>query len=252
MNFKQFGDKHNKIIILIHGSFTTWEMWAKIAQALGEDYCVIIPVLGGHDTEQASSFLSIPQQAEAISDYIIKNFGKDVFAVIGFSLGGSIATELLAQGRLHICKVVIDAGVLSPFTPMFCSLSAAVITRVLLGMKKGKRKFKPMIAHIFSSDAAEYAYNVAINMTKQDCKNVFSSCFGYKIPDKLTDTDADVTYWYGTRENSFAKKSAGNIAAALPNVLVKIFKDMHHGELIERYPDKYIEELKDFWEKDKE
>ena len=97
MNFKTYGKKDNKAIILIHGAFVSWKMWSGYIETFKQEYFVIVPILDGHDVENKSIFTTIQKSASDIADYVCKTYGKNVFAVIGISLGGVIATEVLIQ-----------------------------------------------------------------------------------------------------------------------------------------------------------
>ena len=102
MLFKEFGNKQNKSIILIHGYGISWRMWKPQIDVLSNDYYVIVPVLDGHDIENNSTFTTVEKAAADISDYVLQTYGKHVFAICGASLGATIVVEIIAQNRLEI------------------------------------------------------------------------------------------------------------------------------------------------------
>ena len=107
MTFETYGEKDNKAIILIHGAFVSWKMWSEYIETFKQDYFVIVPILDGHDEENKSTFTTIQKSASDIADYVCKTHGKNALAVIGSSLGGVIATEILVQEKLNIKKALL-------------------------------------------------------------------------------------------------------------------------------------------------
>ncbi|MCB2340407.1 alpha/beta fold hydrolase [Clostridium estertheticum] len=59
MLFREFGNKNNKAIILIHGYGISWRMWKSQIEVFSKDYFVIVPVLDGHDTGNNSTFTTV-------------------------------------------------------------------------------------------------------------------------------------------------------------------------------------------------
>lgn len=250
MNFKEFGNANNKIIVLIHGSFTTWEMWHAQIEAFRQNYFLVVPILNGHDLEIRSEFLSIQQEASEITDYINIKYGTEIFAVIGSSLGGTIALEMLGQNKLSIKKVIIDGGFLAPMKPWLCRLSAGMMAGIMGKIKKGNKFLIKLLTNSLPKDIADTLLRLVTNMSDSSSKNIFLSCYRYEIPNKISTEFTDVAFWYGAKENSFTKKSAKNIASKLPTVKVKKFDNLGHGELITKNADVHIKEVKNFFAND--
>ena len=53
MRFKEYGQKKNPAVVLIHPEFTRWDFFKKVIPVLAENYFVIVPVLPGYDEEKA-------------------------------------------------------------------------------------------------------------------------------------------------------------------------------------------------------
>lgn len=88
MRILEFGDRHNEKIILIHGLNIPWQMWNKQIEIYSSKYHVIVPALSGHDAESEAEFVSVEYEANQIRDYYVKNYGGNVYMVIGMSMGG--------------------------------------------------------------------------------------------------------------------------------------------------------------------
>ncbi|HOC34921.1 MAG TPA: alpha/beta hydrolase, partial [Ruminococcus flavefaciens] len=48
MNYKEFGKDNPKTIILLHGGGLSWWNYREEAEALKNEYHVVIPILDGH------------------------------------------------------------------------------------------------------------------------------------------------------------------------------------------------------------
>lgn len=114
MRFHTFGSSENKIMILIHGVLTPWQIWQEQIDYFSQKYFVIVPALDGHIEEEASEYKSVSDEADKIVDYVLENYGKGVDAVCGLSMGGVIAYKIFEGGRLNIKNLVIDGGPLAP------------------------------------------------------------------------------------------------------------------------------------------
>lgn len=248
MQFKEFGNKNNKAIILIHGNGISWRMWQPQINAFSKDYFVIVPVLDGHDIENNSTFTTVEKAATDIIDYVIQTYGKQVFAICGASLGATIATDILAQNRLEIDKAIIDAGPVVPMNPFLLNLSVNYRISQAHSMKKGSRLLKYLLSRTFyPPEMVADVFRIGANMTDESCRNVHLSVFRYTLPPSIADTQTAIAYWYGSKEALLGKKYAKRMLSIVPSVKIKIFKGLDHGELCIGNPELYINEMTEFF-----
>ena len=80
MKILEFGDKSKRKIILIHGFQSPWQVWEKYIEYFKNDFHIIVPVMSGHNQEKVEEFVSFEDDAKQIEDFVISNYGKDVFA----------------------------------------------------------------------------------------------------------------------------------------------------------------------------
>ena len=85
MLFHTFGDQNNKVILLIHGVLTPWQIWEDAASYFSMDYYVVIPELDGHTEDITSRFLSVESEAEQIREYMLQKFNGKIHALCGLS-----------------------------------------------------------------------------------------------------------------------------------------------------------------------
>jgi len=247
MIFKEFGNKKNKAIILIHGYGISWRMWKLQIDVFSKDYFVIVPVLDGHDTENNSTFTTVEKAAADIIDYVIQIYGKHVFAICGSSLGATIVVDILAQNRLEVDKAIVDAGPIVPMNKFLLNLSVNYRIRQAHSMKKGSRLLKHVLSRTFyPQEMVDEVFRIGAIMTDESCRNAHLSVFRYSLQNSIADTKTDIAYWYGSKEAWLGKKYAKCILSKLPSVKIKIFKGFDHGELCIGNPDLYIKEVTEF------
>jgi pimeloyl-ACP methyl ester carboxylesterase len=89
MIFREFGDKTQPTIILLHGGGLSWWAFTDIIPLLKDKYHVVTPVIDGHGDDGKTTFMSIQESAQKIVQYIDANFKGNVLALCGLSLGGA-------------------------------------------------------------------------------------------------------------------------------------------------------------------
>ena len=77
-------------------------------------YFVIVPALDGHIEEEASEYISVDDEAKKITSYVLDNYGEDIFAICGLSMGGAITYKIFESRRLNIQNVIMDGAPLLP------------------------------------------------------------------------------------------------------------------------------------------
>lgn len=250
MYFLEFGNKDNKAIILIHGFANSWKMWTTQIDVFSKDYFVIVPVLDGHDIESNSTFTTVEKAAADISNYVIQTYGNHIFAICGASLGATIGISILAQSQLKVDKAIIDGGPVVPMNKL--ALYFAIKLRIdhIHKAKKGSKSFRNKFIRTFgySEELVDDIMKILANMTKETCRNLHLSVFGYSLPASIAQVKTDIAYWYGSKEAIFGKKYAQAILAKIPNAKIKVFDGFNHGELCMRTPNIYINEATKFLE----
>jgi len=249
MRFLAFGNKNNKAIILIHGYGISWKMWTHHIDVFIKDYFVIVPILDGHDTEYSSTFTTVEKAATDIIDYVIKIYGKHIFAICGTSLGATIAIAILAQDQLKVHKAIIDGGPVAPMNQLLLKLSIKIRIKQAHKIKKGNKLVRYMLSRtFFTNDMIDEIMKIGATITDESCINLHLSAFRYSLPSSIANIKTDITYWYGSKEAMFGKKYAKAILKILPNATIKIFKGFRHGELCIGNPRLYTKHATEFFE----
>ena len=250
MKFLEFGNAENKKIMLIHGFQVPWQVWEPQIDYFSQKYYVIVPILDGHNPIEKSTFASVQKEAKDIEKYYIEQYGDQIFAICGMSMGGSIAAALWANGKLHMDKLFLDGAPLVRHNKMltvlltnqYISLTHKTRQRDVNTLDMCEKTFIPkqyMQCFLEMMDA----------MSDETIKNGVTSVGQFQLPNHLKWDNIDVIYYHGTTLNEMvAKKSAKFLKKHYPLAKVVCLKGYSHGELVLRHPEQYIKLLEQFLE----
>ena len=111
MRFKEYGQKKNPAVVLIHPEFTRWDFFKKVIPVLAENYFVIVPVLPGYDEKRPKSvFVSVEKTASDVEKWIVFDDIDTVECIYGCSLGGAVAARIAADGKIKVKHVILDGA----------------------------------------------------------------------------------------------------------------------------------------------
>ena len=105
MRFQEYGTDRKNTILLLHGGGLSWWNYREAAQLLQGEYHILLPILDGHAGSDRP-FTTIEENASEIVSYIDERLGGSVSLIVGLSLGGQVALEMLSQ-RKDICSLAL-------------------------------------------------------------------------------------------------------------------------------------------------
>ncbi len=245
MNFLLCGSRSAPTVLLIHGMASTAKLcYGELARLLGKRYRIIMACLDGHDPYSFSEFKSIEKCCEGIESYIRKRFDGKVFAVSGVMLGADIALELLARGNISFEKLHLDTPCCAGFgitKPVYSALFGKGISY----MGKGHRLPEIALDKAFGKGTRDCCRLIYGGMTEESVKNVCSEFFGYKLPKDMKSFEGSAAVWCGSTEKK-PQASAHLLEKYMPELGVRVFKDLGHGELLREHCRGYARELQKF------
>lgn len=245
MDILEFGNKENKKIILIHGFQSPYQVWDEYIKYYEKDYHIIVPILPGHNPKKKEEFISFKECAKEIEDYLISNYGNDVYAIFGMSMGGVLAATIWQNKRLNIEKVIFDG---SPLVSYNIFIKKFMIKFYIDITHKSQRReqitLEQAVNNIITKDKLKFLLHVLDNMSDDTIVNYINDIGNFKL---LKNTDAKNTkiyYYYGTKSNEmFAKKTAKYIKKHYHNSNAICFKGKGHCENSLLNPNEMIKEL---------
>lgn len=240
MNFLCFGDKSNKSILFIHGMASTAMLcYSPILKHL-LDYYVILAEVDGH-SEQTDELVSLKENCDEIESYIINNLFGNLYCLSGFSMGATMAVEIIARGNINVTKAHLDAAFLTKIGLM-TGLYEYVFCKAIERIKNGKSIPKFMMDAVMGKDNNSVAEMLYPNITSVAIKNACEFVYKYSIPEKITDYKGTVLFWRGSNEK-YPRKSAALLKKYLPDLIDVEIEHMGHGQYLHEHSDEYASKL---------
>ena len=246
MNFITFGNRNNKSILFIHGLASTADLCFKALLPYLQDYFVIFCELDGHYGTNPKDLTSMEETIDSIESYILNELKGSVYGLCGFSMGGTIAVELIGRGNISASKVLLDAAITAELglmaTPLTC---AFIIGTSRIKNKKSIPKF--LLDKIMGKDNLSVIEMIYPKISKNTIKNACKYIYHYKVPENLSKFSNPVMFWRGSEE-PIPAKSEKILREYLPQMKTEVFEGMGHGQFLHDHPQEYAEKLKIFLE----
>lgn len=237
MTLVEFGQHNTATLLLLHGGGLSWWNYREAAKHLAENFHVMLPVLDGHGGSDAS-FVSIEESASRLIACIDANFGGQVTAIGGLSLGGQIALEMLSQ-RSTICQyALIESALVKPMKLTHALIGPAFGMSYGLVKQKWFAKLQSAYLGIPKALFQDY-YRDTCRIPKADMIAFLEANSAYTIKPALSKTKAKVKILAGAREQKNIRDSAKLLHAALPGSDLELLPGLRHGELSLCHPEHY-------------
>ena len=246
MKFITFGNRNNKSILFIHGLASTADLCFKALLPYLQDYFVIFCELDGHYGTNPKDLTSMEETIDSIESYILNELKGSVYGLCGFSMGGTIAVELIGRGNISASKVLLDAAITTELGLMARPLTCAFI----IGTSRIKNK-KPipkfLLDKIMGKDNLSVIEMIYPQISKNTIKNACKFMYHYKVPENLSKFSNPIMFWRGSEE-PIPAKSEKILREYLPQMKTEVFEWMGHGQFLHDHPKEYAEKLKIFLE----
>ncbi len=182
----------------------------------------------------------------ALESYILNEMGGSIYGLCGFSIGATIAVELIGRGNVSASKVLLDAAITAELGFMAMPFTYAFI----IGTSRIKNK-KPIpkfiLDKIMGKDNLSVIEMMYPKIPKNTIKNACKFIYHYKVPDNLSKFSNPVLFWRGSEE-PIPEKSENILRENLPQMETEVFEGMGHGQFLHEHPKEYAEKLKIFLE----
>lgn len=149
MKIYEYGEENPECILLIHPSLVTWDYFENVIPLLEEHYHLLIPAIPGYDLKDDSQFSTVEKVASQLADELLQKGIREVKAIYGCSMGGSIVLRMAADGKLKAQHYVMDGGITPYQLPWI--LTRLIALRDFGMMALGKLGGERLIVKAFSS-----------------------------------------------------------------------------------------------------
>ncbi|WMJ87566.1 alpha/beta fold hydrolase [Anaerocolumna sp. MB42-C2] len=246
MIFKETGHNAFPTMIFLHGGgLSDWSL-KPIVDEFKNNFHVITPIIDGHGEAATETFTNITDSAEKLIHYIDTQCNGRVFAIAGLSIGAQIVTEVIFQRDDITQYAIIESALVYPIKGI---TNITVPTyQMFYGLVK-QRWFSKLQAKSLCvpSNMFEIYYQDSMKMSKQSLINMTLSNGSYDLKEPISNTKTKVLIIVGEKEISVMKKSAQKIHKNIPGSELYTAPGMKHGEISLKYPQKYIELLKNLF-----
>ena len=244
MNFTCYGEKSKKSILFIHGLGSTAELCFKPLLPYLDDYYVIFCELDGHCLSNTNDLLSMEKTIEDIEAYVLGEFYGKLYGLCGFSMGGTLAIDLISRGNIRVEKVLVDAPITVELGFMGLLYTYAFIIGTNM-IKKGKKIPKILLDKVAGKDNTSIIEMMYPQISKTTIKNVCKYIYHYKLSENLGKYTKPLLFLRGSDE-PIPAKSQKNLKKYLPQMTVEVFEGLGHGQFLNEHPKEYAEILKKF------
>lgn len=245
MLIKEFGDRKNPTICLLHGGGLSWWSYQPIIDLLISDYHVICPIIEGHGDAGKEEFTSIEDSAKHLIKIIDDEYNGHIHCLTGLSIGAQIVVEVLSHRSNLADKYLIESALVYPIPGT--KLLVAPSFKLFYGLIKQRWFAKLQAKTLFVPDTMfETYYQDSLKMTRNSLVNMSVSNGTYQLKDTINNVESSVLILVGQKEIGIMKKSATLLNSRLKNSKLVVLSNMGHGELSLVYPSKYVEMLINF------
>ena len=238
----EYGKENKDVILLLHGGGLSWWNYREVAEALQEEFHVVMPILDGHGGSDRD-FSSIEGNAESLIRWIDEKHQGSVTMIGGVSLGGQIVVEMLSRRR-DICRfAVIESALVIPMKlthklvkPMM-DMSYGLIRKLWFAKLQFRAlKMKPQLFDDYYRDTCA--------ITKKNMTAFLRANAAYTAKEELSRTEAKVFVYAGGKEPSIMRRSAQLLHRMIPGSALMVFPAWYHGEFSINHPEIFAEEVR--------
>lgn len=141
MDFKEFGNRSGKKLLILPGTACTWQLnFKNVIDDLSPKYYLICVNYDGFEGDKSKVFTDVLTVTKKIEDYLIENHDGKVDGAYGSSLGGSFVGLLIQRKRVHIDHGFIGSSDLDQGGKIFAKILTAIVGPMLSGACKSEKK----------------------------------------------------------------------------------------------------------------
>lgn len=257
---------HSRQLLLLHGgsSDSAWLSWKHTLPAIGSIARVIAPDLPGFGrSEKPDCDYSLDFYKEFVEELVRENDLVEP-VVVGFSMGGWIALELVLEKRLHAGSLVlVDSAGYRPWIPFsWLARSLLPFPRFYFYLRSQVSRHPFLVSQFLRYIVASDALNrdpsllpeIAEEMGRQDAGKAWVSFlqqeleqteFRHSCGARLHDLKLPVLLIHGRNDRLVPVEWAEEAHRKIPDSRLQIFEDCGHWPSRE-WPDMFNSVLKDF------
>ena len=224
MNYITYGNKKNKSLLFIHGLASTAKLCFEPLLPYLQDYYIVLCELDGHCASKPDDMLSLKDSIDDIENYMQEEMNGKVYGLCGFSMGATMAVELIARGNISVEKVLLDAAIVIEMGLMALPFQWAFMIGTSR-IRHGKPIPRFLLNKMMGKDNHSVIEMMYTHIRKKTIQNACQYLYHYKIPENLKKFSNPVLFWRGSEE-PIPAKGEKKLKEYLPQMASEIFENM--------------------------
>lgn len=235
---REVGEAGLPTVVLLHGVGGNGSMWTELMAGLPDSHC-LAPDLPGHGRSRAIAWTSRAESARLVAQLIEERATGGRAHLVGLSLGGSVALELLATRPDLLDHVIVDGcGVMrSPIAgPM--KIGVSMISPFL--------RFAPVariIGRAFGVPPGDGLDDFVAQMQAVDARSfrrAFADANDMGLTPALLAAKCPTLLVAGEREMRHVRASNRLLSERMPHAEARMMRDAGHGWGPAQFPDIHL------------
>ena len=202
MEILEYGNPKNDKIILIHGFQSPYQLWNDYIDYYKNDYCVIVPILAGHNINENDDFVSFDICAKELEEYYITKYGNKVFAIYGMSMGGILASYIWKNKNIEIEKLILESSPLLSWNKFMTNYFTKWYLNIThKTQNRDERTIKQAIGTIISEDKVDVFLELFDHLSDKTIINCVQEVGKFNLPSDINTPNTEIYYFYGSKIN---------------------------------------------------
>ena len=202
MEILEYGNPKNDKIILIHGFQSPYQLWNDYIDYYKNDYCVIVPILAGHNINENDDFVSFDICAKELEEYYITKYGNKVFAIYGMSMGGILASCIWKNKNIEIEKLILESSPLLSWNKFMTNYFIKWYLNIThKTQNRDERTIKQAIGTIISEDKVDVFLELFDHLSNKTIINCVQEVGKFNLPSDINTPNTEIYYFYGSKIN---------------------------------------------------
>lgn len=255
MHIHEFGKKENPVLLLFPGTMCYWKgNFGNVIDTLSKDFLVGVVAYTGFDESDREDYVSLSDELNRIEKYIKENYGGQIRAAYGCSLGGTFVTHLVARHNIHMDYGILGSSDLEQAGNFKASLLTALMIKVTYNfIHTGHYHSKLMQKRYEKQMASPDPYNkafVALTgrdqydmsfLSKESLKRQFKSDLTTPLPQNVDNKETEVHVFYAAK---MGEKYLKRYQSVFKNPIIHE-QNLRHEEFLGVHPTKWCALVKE-------
>lgn len=251
MQILEYGNPELEKVIFIHGFESPYQIWDEYIECYKEKYCVIVPILPGHNVNDKEDFYSLKECVEELENYYISKHGNRVFAIYGMSMGGVFAGQIWENQKIMIDKLIMESSPLLGFENFMVSiLTKQYLTLTHKAQARDRKVVKQAVNSMVTEDKLDIFMELLDHISDTTIVNYIKEIGQHKLSSSTDSTHTDIYYLYGGKINEIVFRNIARfIEKNYPNAKTMCLNGKGHCEDALLKPQEHMKLLNQLLEK---